>query len=707
MANIKISNLPSASAITPDDIFPIVDSGSFTTQKATAQQILDYITGSSFSSLNISGNLVVAGTLTAQEYYTEVVSASIIYESGSTKFGNDSTDTHQFSGSVLLSGTLNTNNLLSGTTAQFSIISASNITIGTAEDGNYGDGLFTTFSNLTSVGVVVDKFNQVLKGLAPSPAPSLSNLERNTAGGTSMKLSFGSSAATASYTSVTASLSGLVNVDVGGSFTVTNGSGGNPIRLGVFSSLTSLTLTLNNSTTANAGTFTNYPADAFNVSPDGTGNYIIEMNDSIISPTGSTTSTSSYSANNFTLSLANTGSFIGSGLPFDLFRHRTGTVSIPTGNWRNGHNYVKITHVSSLGSHVTNYVDWIYDPAAGASGGFPYSFTTTSSSFSITGLKELSGVKYYTACNFNFSSSITNYYKNSYPVAADGGITFGSTTSGLTPTSFASTPAPSNANSVLERSSLHTLSGVRVLAATLTSTMTVNNGLGKTANSVLTTPTVLFDNVNTANTDLIENFCLENYRVLSASYDNQTQLTTAGNYPSSSALATTELAVYNGSTLYPTQIFNGGNVAGSGVVYMQAGQPNYSGVTQDRFYLRKFVNGVSALATFNLILTGSNINFVASGGTLTGNNIKIAVKVPGKTGWRDVLTAAPANTTGIQLNDNVGCLAGTAPANITTSAGRSIAINLLTEAIGPSESYIVRVLASSGWAGSITRIQIA
>lgn len=631
--------------------------------------------------------------------------------SGGSGVPGGTNTTIQFNSGSTFSGSTNlvydySSDTLSGTTAQFTTISASSVTIGDAEDGDYSDGLFTSFTKNTSIGLVVDRFNEVLKGLAPSPAANLSNIERSVSGGNSMKLSFGASSSTSSYTNVSASLSGLTNVDIGGTYSVINGAGGNPIRLGIFTSLTALTATLNNDAAANAGAFTNYPAKAFNVSADGIGSYEVEVNGTILVPTGSTTSVLSYNSGNVVLSLANTGSFVGSGQSFDLFRHRTGSVTIPTSSWRNGHNYAKITHVSSLGTHVSNYIDWIYDPQA-ASGNSAYSFTTTSSSFVITGLKELSGIKYYTACSYSFSSSIQNYYKNCYPTASNGGITFTNLTTGLTATAFASTPAPANSDEVLQRSSLHTLSGVRILGASISSSMSVNNTLGKTGVSTVTTPTILFDNVDTANTDTVENFCLENYRVISASYNTQASLTGASAYPSGSSLSSTELAVYSGSVIYPTRVLNSGNVSGSGVVYMLASQPNYSGSTEDRFYLRKFVNGASALATFNLILTGSNINFAAFGGSLSGNNVKISVKVPGKTGWRDVLTAAPANTTGIELNDDVGCLAGSAPSNITTSAGRSISINLLTEAIGANESYIVRILTSKDWTGTITKLQIS
>ena len=46
------------------------------------------------------GNLTVSGTVTAKEFHTEFVSASIVYQSGSTKFGDTSDDVHSFTGSL-------------------------------------------------------------------------------------------------------------------------------------------------------------------------------------------------------------------------------------------------------------------------------------------------------------------------------------------------------------------------------------------------------------------------------------------------------------------------------------------------------------------------------------------------------------------------------------------------------------------------------
>jgi sugar lactone lactonase YvrE/predicted acyltransferase (DUF342 family) len=73
------------------------------------------ITGSSAllsGSLTLSGsqtitnNLTVLGEVNARQFNISIISSSIIFESGSTKFGDTSDDTHQFTGSVSISGSL-------------------------------------------------------------------------------------------------------------------------------------------------------------------------------------------------------------------------------------------------------------------------------------------------------------------------------------------------------------------------------------------------------------------------------------------------------------------------------------------------------------------------------------------------------------------------------------------------------------------------
>ena len=56
--------------------------------------------------LNINTDVNVDGILTAKQLDITYVSSSVLYESGSTKFGDTLDDTHQFTGSILTSGSL-------------------------------------------------------------------------------------------------------------------------------------------------------------------------------------------------------------------------------------------------------------------------------------------------------------------------------------------------------------------------------------------------------------------------------------------------------------------------------------------------------------------------------------------------------------------------------------------------------------------------
>jgi hypothetical protein len=68
----------------------VTDNGSSTTNVITV------------GGLTVNGDATITGTLTAQQFNTEFVSSSIIFESGSTKFGDSIDDIHSFTGSVKL-----------------------------------------------------------------------------------------------------------------------------------------------------------------------------------------------------------------------------------------------------------------------------------------------------------------------------------------------------------------------------------------------------------------------------------------------------------------------------------------------------------------------------------------------------------------------------------------------------------------------------
>jgi hypothetical protein len=78
-------------------------------------------TGSMWATTNdveITGSLKIKGTLTAEQYNVTLVSSSVLYQSGSTKFGDTSDDTHQITGSLYTTGsvTINGDLIVNGTT---------------------------------------------------------------------------------------------------------------------------------------------------------------------------------------------------------------------------------------------------------------------------------------------------------------------------------------------------------------------------------------------------------------------------------------------------------------------------------------------------------------------------------------------------------------------------------------------------------------
>jgi hypothetical protein len=60
-------------------------------------------------SQSVSGSLTLTGTITAQTLVVQTITSSVEYSSGSNVFGSNTGNTHQFTGSVLVSGSLNVN----------------------------------------------------------------------------------------------------------------------------------------------------------------------------------------------------------------------------------------------------------------------------------------------------------------------------------------------------------------------------------------------------------------------------------------------------------------------------------------------------------------------------------------------------------------------------------------------------------------------
>lgn len=114
-------------------------------------------------SVDEHGNVLVEGTITAREFYTEIISASVLFESGSTLFGNTLDDTHQFTGSLKvsgsgghqISGSLSVSTTLPLTTA----IKSNNTTVGYPSSNNWKNNLdgsyFNNFDHDTHISEIV------------------------------------------------------------------------------------------------------------------------------------------------------------------------------------------------------------------------------------------------------------------------------------------------------------------------------------------------------------------------------------------------------------------------------------------------------------------------------------------------------------------------------------------------------------------------
>lgn len=60
-------------------------------------------------SMGITGDVTVLGSINARQFNIGIISSSVLYQSGSNKFGDTSDDTHQFTGSVQVTGSLYVN----------------------------------------------------------------------------------------------------------------------------------------------------------------------------------------------------------------------------------------------------------------------------------------------------------------------------------------------------------------------------------------------------------------------------------------------------------------------------------------------------------------------------------------------------------------------------------------------------------------------
>lgn len=638
------------------------------------------------------------------------------------------------------------------TGSHISIAGGGGGTIGEAEDGTYTDGLFTDFVPTTPIGVVTDRFNEILKALAPRPAPQLDNIDLDATGVTG-DVSFGSSNTIAGYSNVT-TVGSLPARDVNQSFTVSAAG-----RYGIFGSTATRTGTLNEDVAAD-GTYPNYVANSFGDAEKGI--LVLEVNGNIvhtISLSGSMGAINSTNSSGSGFSVSATASaYFDDGTAIPAFSNRQGTFTVHSSEQRNGHNYVKVTHKLPSTSIVTNFVDWVNDPYAGTS--VQGLNQTGSWAFTPTDFDYISGVKYYNADADNavvipFTSSYTNLYEKTYP--STGGITLtntlkvGSSQVIITgPKLTTSTQTDAGGNATYNFADLDTLFSTphdtdTTMSFEITPSLdsnvfhhpndwattygsatqairfqaTVKPLLRSLISSTQITESDFLYNTLTSVSDVQqkEDFKSETYRttysvnsISSTSLWDSAQSLTTGN-----ASHNDGLAVYNRYLVYPTKAGDNGTFT---TRKGPASQPDYSGATGTRQYVRYFTvtdSGFAGIKQWSIELNGSG-KVVQDGSTLFANDsehFKVFFMRSG-TGnlynntWIDVLSSTarvgtaitspnaqwiPVTTSPTYTLSGVGTPSIQVPTGVLQFQDQLGNVNTVGETVG------VRIVVPQGWTG--------
>ena len=181
--------------------------------------------------LTAPGDVNVNGILTAKELHIDYVTSSVLYESGSTKFGDTSDDTHNFTGSVYISGSINVSSitgsvdftnltnvptLVSGS-PQISYTGITNIPSGIVSSSNQ-----ISFTGITDVPTLVSGSSQIsYTGITDTPSGIVSSSQQVVELGFTTTGSFNTF--TSSYVNDSSSFNSRINDNSGSIYNI-NGS---------------------------------------------------------------------------------------------------------------------------------------------------------------------------------------------------------------------------------------------------------------------------------------------------------------------------------------------------------------------------------------------------------------------------------------------------------------------------------------------------
>lgn len=543
--------------------------------------------------------------------------------------------------------------IVRGTGSTFNAITLPNAVIGPAEDGSYTDGIYTDFTASTPVGTAVDRFNELFLLVLPEQPAALTSLNGS---GTfvSGKLSWGISRNDISYANV-GTTAGNPAVDINGVYSNTGTT-----RLGI--TRTVVTGILNSSV---VGNISGIPFVNYSFKQGDQGKLVVLRNGtkmSTLNLTGTTAATS-----NAWLSVSAVQNVKAqSGNPVPLFKYRTGTYTIPLSGMTNGWNYIRIVHSGgTVSTTQTNYIEFVYD--ADSSNLTP--LTTGLTNITLSGTKNVSGVKYHTSGTIQYQATITNAYKNVYSDLSNAidfptrenlstMTTMDVTGAGLINRTGSALQTFPNLNSAASNPQNTAMSILATFNITPTVLLGNVGSIGRVRSNIsvahpftaqqysggLDTKTgFLIYNVTQANVNNSETYTGEVNRLEARNYAALTYANVnAGTYAWDSTVSligvnnqhNTGMLVFNDELVYPNAAYlttqygiTTGNFAG--VTNTPASNVNYTSASGIRNHYRKFTSAAGttqSTLTFTIDHTGSSSDFLTNGGTggtASVNNIKL------------------------------------------------------------------------------------
>jgi len=566
-------------------------------------------------------------------------------------------------------------------------------TIGDPGSCDYDDGLLEMDED-SKIGEAICEINKVLASLAPSPAPDLDNIDSLTSGANGA-LSFGTTSSIPTYSNVIG-VGDLPARGVDGAFS--NSIFGDDARSGIIFTGQSFSANLNGDVTADGA---NYPANAFGngysgileVSFNGSALLTADLTSTIGAITVSTPNGSTLSLSAVSYGTSTTGE------PFDLYAHRIGNFTIAENDMINGWNYIQTNHMVTPGTPTSyifsNYIDFVKDSDS--------TLMTASSpildTLNLTGLKALTGIKYYTGGTALYDVDINNGYKNAYDSNSDA-ISFNGTNVSALDTAFDAILTGDKDKIMNVTDVTATITALQLLDESIS--ISVNASHPRTADNlsnggVASISNILLDNISPTSTDTYDSFDDESYRLEPGDYLAQGDVTNVANAFSSNTdrSAGGHAFVFNDQLVgHPTLINNGDF---STITNGPASNVDYSAIpATDLTYYRKVPSngGVGSLTGFQISIDG--VGTLVTSAPTSNTEIFFEAKNPGKTGW---MNFQPFN---FSYNDGDGMLAGAFDSSLASNNEITFGPNFFDE----GESVVFRFTVSKDFTGNIETINI-